>query len=266
MEVGSHGPPLAADFDGRAGLVTGAASGIGRATAQMLAARGGFVAVCDIDEEGGRETVELIEGDGGRAHFYRCDVSAPGDVDRVVTALVANHGAIHFANNNAGVAPLGYRVDEVPDDVWDRVIGVNLTGVWRSMKAELVAMRGQRSGAIVNTASMCSVLVSRRTSPYNTTKHAVAGLTKEAAVEYAELGVRVNAVSPGSTETPLARKATTEEIRASMAAVIPIGRWGQPEEIAAASVWLLSDASSYVNGHNLVVDGAATVQLPGPKD
>lgn len=254
------------DFVGRAGLVTGGASGIGRATARMLAARGGFVAVCDIDEAGGRDTVGLIEAAGGRASYHACDVAVPGDVERVVATLVADHGGIQFASNNAAIAPMGYRVDTLPDDHWDRVIAVNLTGVWRSMKAELAAMRAQRAGAIVNTGSMCSILASRSTSPYNTTKHAVIGLTKEAAVEFADLGVRVNAVCPGSINTPLSHTVTTEEIRTSMAGVIPIGRWGEPEEIAAATVWLLSDAASYVNGHSLVVDGGTTVQLPGPKD
>jgi NAD(P)-dependent dehydrogenase (short-subunit alcohol dehydrogenase family) len=254
------------DFGDRAGIVTGAGSGIGRATAMALADRGGFVAVCDVDERGGVETVAMIEQSGGGAAFYRADVSVPGDVDRVVAAVEAEHGPLRFASNTAGVASVGHRVDTLPDDEWDRVIGVNLTGVWRSMRAELAVMGPRRSGAIVNTASICGIQVAPMTSPYNVTKHAVIGLTKEAAVEYPTLGVRVNAVCPGFTHSAMSHGTTTPDVRDSMAGTVPMGRWAEPQEIAAAIAWLLSDAASYVNGHSLVVDGGAVQQMAGPKD
>lgn len=254
------------DFSGRAGLVTGAGSGIGRAAALALAATGGFVAVGDVDEVGGRETVELIEADGGEARWVPCDVSQPGAVDAVVAGVLAERSRLDFAHNNAGVSISGPAIDELTEEEWDRVLAVNLTGVWRSMKAELTAMRRQRSGAIVNTASICGLQVAPLTSPYNTTKHGVIGLTKEAAVEFAELGVRVNAVCPGYTHSAMSHGTTTPEIRAAMARTVPMGRWADPAEIAAAVVWLLSDAASYVTGHSMVVDGGVVQRMAGPND
>jgi NAD(P)-dependent dehydrogenase (short-subunit alcohol dehydrogenase family) len=259
-------PGTATDFLGRAGVVTGAGSGIGRATAITLAQRGAFVAVADVDRAGGQETVELIESRGGRARFHVCDVTLPGDIDKVVAGVVADHGALDFASNTAGVSSVGYRVDTLPEEEWNRVIAINLTGVWRCLKAELAVMRPRRAGAVVNTASICALQVAPQTSPYNTAKHGVIGLTKEAAVEFGELGVRVNAVCPGFTHSPMSHGPTTPEVRAAMAGTVPMDRWAEPEEIAAAIAWLLSDAASYVNGHSLVVDGGTVVQMAGPRD
>lgn len=265
MSVPAANPP-AGWASGRNGLVTGAGSGIGRASALALSGAGAFVAVTDRDGAGATETVAAIEAAGGRARAFECDVAAQGAVAAVVAEVVAEHGSLDFAHNNAGVASVGARFDELADEEWERVLGVNLTGVWRSLKAELAAMRTQRSGAIVNTASICALQVAPLTSPYNTTKHGVVGLTKEAAVEFAELGVRVNAVLPGYTHTPMSHGPTSPESRAAMARTVPMGRFGEPEEIAAAVLWLLSDASSYVTGHELVVDGGTVQRVAGPLD
>ena len=248
----------------RVGLVTGAASGIGRASARLLAAEGAHVTVVDVDREGGEETVRLIREARGSAEFATCDVRIGAEVEAVVGAIVDRHGRLDFAHNNAGICPVGYAVDTLPEEVWERVIAVNLTGVWLSMKHELAVMRRQRSGAIVNTSSLCGERASPLTSPYNTSKHGVIGLTREAAVDFAPLGVRVNAVLPGVVDTAMAHRiGSDEEIRA-MGEATPIGRVAAPEEIAAAVVWLLSDAASYVTGHCLAVDGALGIPLPTP--
>ena len=248
----------------RIGLVTGAASGIGRASARALAAEGAHVTVVDVDAAGGEETVRLIRDAGGSADFASADVCVSSQVQAVVDGIVAAHGRLDFAHNNAGICPVGYSVDTLTEDVWERVIGVNLKGVWLSLKHELAVMRRQRSGAIVNTSSVCGVRASPLTSPYNTSKHGVIGLTLEAAVDFAALGVRVNAVLPGIVDTPMAHRIGTDEQIAEMAQATPIKRAAQPEEIAAAVVWLLSDAATYVTGHSMIVDGGLAIPLPTP--
>lgn len=250
---------------GKAGLVTGAGSGIGRATACRLAAAGAYVAVADVDGAGGRETVDLIHSAGGDADFVRCDVTSSAQVARLVDAVVTARGTLDFAHNNAGVPPSLHAIDELPEEVWDRVITVNLKGVWLSLRHELPVMRRQQYGAIVNTASICGMRVAPMTSPYNAAKHGVIGLTREAAVEVAGIGVRVNAVCPGFVTTPMSQGTTTPATWAAMAATVPAGRVAEPDEIADAVLWLLSDAASYVTGHSLTVDGGLTQTMPGPK-
>jgi NAD(P)-dependent dehydrogenase (short-subunit alcohol dehydrogenase family) len=248
----------------RVGLVTGAASGIGRASARLLAKDGAHVTVADVDREGGEDTVALIAADGGPAEFVACDVSLGSDVARLVGHIVDRHGRLDFAHNNAGICPVGYAIDTLTEELWDQVIGVNLKGVWLSMKYELEVMRGQRSGAIVNTSSVCGLRATAKTTPYNTSKHGVIGLTQEAALDFAELGIRVNAVLPGVVDTAMARGIATQEQIDEMGRATPVGRVAQPEEIAAAVAWLLSDAASYVTGHSLIVDGGLTTPLPAP--
>jgi NAD(P)-dependent dehydrogenase (short-subunit alcohol dehydrogenase family) len=250
----------------RIGLVTGGASGIGRASAQLLASEGAHVAVLDTDREGGESTVQLIGEAGGSAEFILCDVSDPAVVEASVGDIVKRHGRLDFAHNNAGVCPVGYSVDTLPGDVWDHVIGINLKGVWLAMKFEATVMREQGSGAIVNTSSVCGLRATAMSAPYNTSKHGVIGLTLEAALDLAPFGVRVNAVLPGAIDTAMARSIGTAEQIAALGALSPLGRIGEPEDIAAAVAWLLSDAAAYVTGHSLVVDGGLSIPLPGSVD
>jgi NAD(P)-dependent dehydrogenase (short-subunit alcohol dehydrogenase family) len=246
----------------RVGLVTGAASGIGRASARLLAQGGAHVTVADTNRDGGEETVALIAADGGAADFVACDVSVGGDLARLVAHIVERHGRLDFAHNNAGICPVGYTIETLTEELWDQVIGVNLKGIWLSMKYELGVMRGQRSGAIVNTSSVCGLRATAMTTPYNTSKHGVIGLTQEAALDFAALGIRVNAVLPGVVDTAMSQGIATREQIDEMGRSTPLGRVAQPEEIAAAVAWLLSDAASYVTGHSLIVDGGLTVPLP----
>jgi NAD(P)-dependent dehydrogenase (short-subunit alcohol dehydrogenase family) len=246
------------------GIVTGAGSGIGRASARLLAAGGAHVTVADVDREGGAKTVRLIEAAGGAAEFVACDVSRASDVEALVEHVERSHGRLDFAHNNAGICPVGYSVDTLPEEIWDRVIGINLKGVWLCLRYELAVMRRQRSGAIVNTSSLCGIHASPLTSPYNTSKHGVIGLTREAAVDFAELGVRINAVLPGAVDTAMARGIGSDADIVEMGRATPIGRVAAPEEIAAAVVWLLSDAASYVTGHSMIVDGGMGIPLPTP--
>ena len=258
------GPPTAMSPPARVAIVTGAGSGIGRASARLLAAEGAHVTVVDTDREGGEATVELIREAGADSEFIACDVSVGSQVEAMVAHVVGRHGRLDAAHNNAGICPVGYAVDTLPDELWEQVIGVNLKGVWLSMKYELAVMRRQRSGAIVNTSSVCGVRASPLTSPYNTSKHGVIGLTKEAAVDFAALGVRVNVVLPGVVDTAMAHGIASQEQIEEMGRSTPVGRVAQPEEIAAAVAWLLSDAASYVTGHSMVVDGGLTIPLPSP--
>jgi NAD(P)-dependent dehydrogenase (short-subunit alcohol dehydrogenase family) len=248
----------------RVGLVTGAASGIGRATARLLAAEGALVTIADIDRAGGEETVRMIGAAGGSADFVECDVSVSAQVEGLVQTIVDRHGRLDFAHNNAGICPVGYTADTLPEEVWEEVIGTNLKGVWLSLKYELAVMRRQRSGAIVNTSSLNGERASALSAPYCTSKHGVIGLTREAAVDFAPLGVRVNAVLPGFVDTPMAHRISSDEEVAALGTATPIGRVAAAEEIAAAVSWLLSDAASYITGHCLTVDGGLGVPLPTP--
>jgi NAD(P)-dependent dehydrogenase (short-subunit alcohol dehydrogenase family) len=249
-------------FNQKAGLVTGAGSGIGRESARLLARKGAYVAVADIDAAGGEATVEMIRSGGGSADFVACDVSVAADVEALVQHVVGRHGRLDFAHNNAGICPAGYTIDTLPDELWDQVIGVNLKGVWLCMKYELAIMRGQRAGSIVNTSSVCGFVASASSSPYNASKHGVIGLTKEAAVDFAALGIRVNAVCPGFVDTPMAQRLATPATMERMLQGCPVRRQAEPGEVAEAVAWLLSDAASYVTGHSLVVDGGLTSVVP----
>lgn len=245
------------DFDGKVALVTGASGGIGRATALAFGASGASVVVSDVSEQGGAETVAMIEQAGGTALFQKCDVSNAADVQAMVDAAVNTYGRLDFALNNAGINNIAQ--DEWEEDVWNRSLSVNLTGVMLCMRAEAEVMLKQGKGAIVNTSSINGLVGNPQQAAYVAGKHGVVGLTRHGALRWATQGVRVNCVCPGVIETPMtAPLAAMPEIRQVLENMTPMQRMGQPEEIAAAVLWLCSDEASFVSGHPLVVDGGAT--------
>jgi NAD(P)-dependent dehydrogenase (short-subunit alcohol dehydrogenase family) len=247
---------------GKIALVTGAGSGIGRASALLFAERGARVVVADVEVEDGEETVRRIEGAGGEARFVRTDVSRAIDVAAMVEQTVATYGRLDIAHNNAGIeCELASIIDSSEED-WDRVLAVNLKGVWLCMKQELSHMVTQGSGSIVNTASVVSVLGQPDMAAYVASKHGVLGLTRAGALEQAGAGIRVNAVCPAIVATPMVDRFTQgdAEVAAALTAQYPVKRLIEPREVAEAVLWLSSDAASYLNGHNLVMDGGFSIQ------
>ena len=255
--------------DGRRGLVedkvalvTGGASGIGRASALLFAREGARVLVSDIDEAGGRETAQLIEKEGGEADFFAADVSREEQVSALIQRCVERFGRIDCAHNNAGITGAMGPLHAIALADWQRVLDTNLTSVFLCMKYEIPRMVEQGGGSIVNTASGAGLIATPFLSPYCASKHAILGISKTAAVENAQTGVRVNAVLPGSTDTPMLQASIQigPEIEKLIRSSTPSGRFGEPEEIAEAAVWLASDRSSYVSGHSMLVDGAAVAR------
>jgi len=245
------------DFTGKVALVTGAGSGIGRASALAFAALGALTVVAP---EGGEVTVRMIRDAGGKATFIPADVSRPEDVVALVRGAVERYGRLDCAHNNAGIAgPSAQPFVDYPDELFDRVIAVNLKGVWFCLKEEIRQMLAQGGGAIVNTASIAG-LVGGFGMAYTASKHGVIGLTKQAAVQHAALGIRVNAVCPGVIDTPMTRPMYATEWWEQKIGLHPIGRAGGPEEVAQAVVWLCSDAASFVTGQSLAVDGGYVAQ------
>ena len=246
-------------------LVTGGSSGIGRATSLVFAREGATVVIADIAEPGGEETVKMIEGNGGKATFIRTDVRIASEVKALINKIVDMYGRLDCAFNNAGVwGNYPETIQEHTEENWDYVINTDMKGVWLCMKHEIPQMHKQGKGAIVNTASCLGIIAARdgNNPAYTAAKHGVVGLTKTAALENADRGIRVNAVAPGSVDTPLIAalkpKTKAEEVEFIKAtkAIFPIGRWAQPSEIAEPVVWLCSDAASYVTGLIMPVDGA----------
>jgi NAD(P)-dependent dehydrogenase (short-subunit alcohol dehydrogenase family) len=240
-------------------LVTGAGSGIGRATALAFAREGARVLVADVDAEGGEATCQAIAGAGGEARFLRTDVTREAEVAACVRTAVDAFGRLDCAVNNAGITGSGGAIPDVDLEIWNRVLAVNLTGVFLSLKHEIPVMREQGGGAIVNVASGAGLIGVPGLPHYCASKHGVLGLTKTAALENARTGVRVNAVCPGSTDTPLLRGAMAADPRLEkiVLSTIPTGRLGRPEEIAEAAVWLCSDRASWVTGESMLVDGGS---------
>ena len=248
-------------FENKVALVTGAAAGMGLATAKAFAQAGAAVVLADFKEDAVRAESEKLTAAGHKALAVRCDVSDDTQVAAMVERTVAEFGGLDAAFNNAGVmahiAPTG----ESTREEWDRVIGINLRGVWSCMKHELLQMQRQRSGAIVNNASVGALTGNPGIGSYIASKHGVVGLTRTAALEYIKHGVRVNAVNPGLIDTQIARDVVSGDEKAydEIAKHVPIGRSGTPEEVASVVLWLCSPGASYVVGHSLTVDGGMTI-------
>jgi NAD(P)-dependent dehydrogenase (short-subunit alcohol dehydrogenase family) len=249
-------------IDGGVALVSGAASGIGRATARRFAEEGASVVAADIDVEGGEETVSLIESDGGEVTFVETDVTDEADLAAAVETAVDAYGGLDFAFNNAGIEGEQVGFSEQGDTNWNQVLDINLSGVFYAMREEIPVMLEDGGGAIVNTSSIAGILGFPNLSPYVASKHGVVGLTKTAAVEFSSDGLRANAVLPGVIDTPMVARsseADPESMEQTIAG-IPAKRLGQPEEIAGAVVWLCSEDASYVTGQPLPVDGGYSIQ------
>jgi A-factor type gamma-butyrolactone 1'-reductase (1S-forming) len=241
---------MAADLSGRAALVTGAASGIGRASAIAFAAAGASVALVDIDADGLADTAEAARARGARAEALVADVTSLRQVTEAVRRAAEIFGRLDAAHNNAGVPGPYVPLDEYEEEDFMHVLQVDLAGVWRCMRSEIRHMRTQRSGAIVNTSSMLGSAAMPDNGAYVAAKHAVHGLTRAAALELGGTGVRVNAIAPGVTRTRM-----TSAVSDELLSRVPLGRIAEPEEIAAAAVWLCSPQASYITGSVLVADG-----------
>jgi len=242
-------------------VVTGGSSGIGRASALAFALEGARVAIADLDVAGGEETVNMIEKIGGNAIFIRADVTKAKEVERFISKVTDIYKRLDCAHNNVGHTGAKASIEECTEKNWDYVMNVSLKSVWLCMKYEISQMLKSGGGAIVNTSSTAGLLGFRYGSAYSSAKHGVLGLTKSAALEYAEKGIRANAVCPGLTRTPeIERIIKGEPQRAArFIALSPMGRMAESEEIAKAVVWLCSDAASFINGHSLVVDGGFVI-------
>ena len=245
------------DFSGQVALVTGGGSGIGRATALALAAGGARIVVADVDAAGAAETVRLVEAAGSAGVAVRVDVTRVADCAAAVEAAAAAFGGLDHAVNAAGVGGVEARTAEYPEDDWHRTLAVNLTGVWNAMRAELPAIVARGGGAVVNVASVAGLVGFPAHAAYAASKHGVIGLTRTAALEYARRGVRVNALCPGFTRTPMVDRMTgaTAAGEAALAARIPLQRLGTVEEIGAAAAYLCAPEAAFMIGHALVLDG-----------
>ncbi|HZS94224.1 MAG TPA: SDR family oxidoreductase [Chloroflexota bacterium] len=249
------------DMEGKVALVTGAASGIGRATVAAFAERGARIVAADIDVAGGEETIRAVKLAGGEASFVRTDVTSAKDVAAVVQTALSTFGQLDFASNNAGIEGNGLLTADCPEDEWDRVLAVNLKGTWLCLKHEIAAML-DRGGAIVNTSSVYGLVGCRGGGAYAASKHGVNGITRSASLEYARQGIRVNSVCPGAIRTAMMSRLVDgrPEYEERMLRQEPVNRMADPREVAAAITWLCSDAASFITGAEIPVDGGWTAQ------
>jgi len=248
---------MAVLLGGKIALITGAGSGIGRATALIFAREGATIALSDIAAEGGQETLRMVKQAGAEAIFVRTDVSKLAEVEALIAKVISNWGRLDCAFNNAGIDGKMAKTAECTEETWNRTIAVNMTGVFFCMKAEIPHMLRQGGGAIVNTASAAGLTGSPGLPAYVASKHGVVGLTRAAAIEYGREKVRINCVCPGPIRTPMLGRllSSRPEMEQRFASAEPLKRLGEPAEIGEAVAWLCSDAASYVTGHAMSVDG-----------
>ncbi|NET56185.1 MAG: SDR family oxidoreductase [Symploca sp. SIO2E6] len=261
------------EFDHKIALVTGGSSGIGRATALAFADKGAKVVIANRRVQESQETVQLVKKAGSEAIFVKTDVTKEAEVENLIVTAVETYGHLDYAFNNAGtLGILGSTVNQTEDN-WNQIIDTNLKGTWLSMKYQIPQMLKQGQGAIVNNASIAGLIGSRNAGVddvpqcrnvafYCASKHGIIGLTKSLALEYAKSNIRINTVCPGGIETDMFERlvAGNAESKAKIAAAHPMGRVGQPEDVARAVIWLCSDGANFVTGHSLVIDGGFTVQ------
>lgn len=241
-------------LEGKVALVTGAGSGIGRAVALAYAASGAKVVVSDINEAGGNETVAQITTAGGTAVFCKADTSRAKDNEALVETALRTYGALHIACNNAGIGGATAAVGDTQPEDWDKVIGINLSGVFYGMRYQIPAMLKSGGGAIVNMASILAQVGFREHAGYVAAKHGVVGLTRTAALEYAPHNIRINAVGPAFIRTPLL-DSLSEDMFKALTSLHPVGRLGEPSEVAELTLWLSSDKASFVTGSYYAIDG-----------
>jgi NAD(P)-dependent dehydrogenase (short-subunit alcohol dehydrogenase family) len=251
---------MVTEFKNKVAIVTGGSFGIGRAAAVAFAKKGAKVAIVDWIED--NETLDLIKSSGGDAIFIKCDVSNTTDVKSMVEKTISTFGRLDYAFNNAGIEGTTAITHECSEENWDKTIGVNLKSIWLCMKYQIPEMQKNGKGVIINCASIAGLVGFPGLPAYVASKHGIIGLTKSTALEYAKLGIRVNAVCPGAIKTPMIDRITgnKKEVEEQFEAMEPIGRLGEPEEVANAVLWMCSDEASFVTGHALAVDGGWVAQ------
>ncbi len=247
-------------FEGKVALVTGAGSGIGRATALAFAGENAKVVIADIAVDGGEETVRLIREAGGEAIFVKTDVSQENEVKSLIDTTIDTYGRLDCAHNNAGINGDLDSVATCTEENWDRVMGINLKGVWLCLKYEIRRMKKLGGGAIVNTSSTSGLVGSIGAPAYTASKHGVAGLTRTASLECAKIGIRVNAVCPGTCRTPFMQNLIDSGFEDYITGLVPVGRLGEPEETANTVLWLCSAEASFITGAMISIDGGLTAQ------